>query len=305
MKTSQNATPPAAPEATPAPPTGPALDAVVARIQEISSLPTVALHVMEIAADPESGAADLKAAVEADPALCVRVLRCVNSAAFGLRTQIDTLNQAVSYLGFNQIRDLAVTATVSTLFKSGQRIHTYDRPGLWKHLVAVGVCARMIAARTKVPGFENAFLSGLLHDLGLILADQHVHEPFHKIMVSLNSSKSLVEFERKVLPWTHAELGSRVALDWKLPTVVQVAMLHHHAPEEYSGPHEPVLHCVALANLICSIKDITSVGQNLVGLPRTSLATLGLNKDDIKILAEDVDAEFDANQHLFDIQKGS
>jgi HD-like signal output (HDOD) protein len=283
---------------------GPDLEAVVRRVREISTLPAVALHVMEIAADPESGAADLTAAVEADPALCARVLRCVNSAAFGLRTQIESLGQAVSYLGFNQIRDLAVTATVSGLFRSSQPIHHYDRGNLWRHLVAVGVCTRMIGARRKVPGFENAFLAGLLHDLGIILFDQHAHPEFRQVMISLNDSRTLPEFERKVLRWDHTELGAAVATAWKLPPSTITAMRHHHEPEKYEGPHEPVLHCVALANLVCSLKEITSVGLNLVGLHRRSLEVLDLDKADLKTLSADLDREMEANQHLFDIQKG-
>lgn len=285
-------------------PSGPPLSEVVARVKTVSSLPTVALQVMNIAADPESGASDLKAAIEADPALTTRVLRCVNSAAYGLRTQIENLNQAVSYLGFNQIRDLAVTATVSRLFQHGDRIHTYDRTGLWQHLIAVGVAARMIAARARVNGFEDAFLSGVLHDLGIILFDQNEHTLFRQVMASINSSKTLVEFERKFVPWDHTELGAVVAEGWHLPQATLVAIRHHHAPEEYSGKHEQVLHCVAAGNLICSLKDVSSVGMNLVGLSRTSLASLGLDKSDLKVLAEDLDAEFRANQHLFDIQKG-
>ncbi|MBZ0266926.1 HDOD domain-containing protein [bacterium] len=273
-------------------------------MKTVSSLPTVALQVMNIAADPESGASDLKAAIEADPALTTRVLKCVNSAAYGLRTQIENLNQAVSYLGFNQIRDLAVTATVSRLFQHGDRIHTYDRTTLWQHLIAVGVAARMIAARARVKGFEDAFLSGVLHDLGIILFDQNEHTLFRQVMASMNSSKTLVEFERRFVPWDHAELGAAVAEGWRLPPATLAAIRYHHAPEEYSGRHEQVLHCVAVANLICSMKDYTSVGMNLVGLSHASLSSLGLDKSDLKVLAEDLDAEFRASQHLFDIQKG-
>ncbi len=286
-------------------PAGPSLDVVAGNIRDVSTIPAVALRVMEVAADPESGAADLRAAVESDPALSARVLRCVNSAAFGLRTEIENLNQAVAYLGFNQIRDLAVTATVSTMFRSKERINHYDRAGLWRHMVATGVAARMIAARTKVEGFDNAFLSGLLHDLGIILFDQQLHDTFRQVMVSLNDSKTLVEFERKFVPWDHTELGERVAKSWKLPEIARVAMRHHHSPEQYSGPHQGMLHCVAVANVVCSVKDMSSVGISLVGLPRRSLEVLELSKSDLKIISEDLDRELVAHQHLFDMQKGS
>jgi len=285
-------------------PTEPTLDAVVAQIRTISSLPTVALQIMGIAADPESGAADLRAAVEADPALTARVMRSVNSAAFGLRRRLDHLAQAVSYLGFNRIRDLAVTATVSTLFRRGLRIPPYDRAVLWRHLVAVGVCSRMIAARTRVRGFEDAYLAGVLHDLGIILFDQYAHPRFRQVLSGLDGARSLREVERRFVPWDHTELGARVAEMWQLPEIVRVAMLHHHEPERYTGDHEAVLHCVAVANLVCSLKDLTSVGVNLVDLPPRSLAVLGLDRSDLQVLAEDLDAELADHRRLFDIQQG-
>src|SRR5262245_6223441 len=93
---------PATANATVAPLT---LDDAVHMVVEISTLPQVALKVMEVAQDSEAGAADLKAVVEGDPALSARVVRLVNSAAYGMRTPVTNLQQAISYLGFNQIRN--------------------------------------------------------------------------------------------------------------------------------------------------------------------------------------------------------
>jgi putative nucleotidyltransferase with HDIG domain len=295
-------------EAPAAPGTGdsrPTLTDTVSTIDGISSLPLVALRVMEVAGDPEASAAHLKAVVEADPSLCSRVLRCVNSASYGLRRGVEDLGQAVAYLGFQQIRDLAITATVSGLFRSGKPIHTYQRTELWRHMLSVGICSRMIAARSRLPGFENAFLAGLLHDIGIILFDQNRHEDFRHVITQLNTSRTLCEVERKSVGWDHTELGADVGAKWKLPETVLSAIRHHHEPTRYRGPDEALVHCVSIANLICSVKDITSVGVNLVRLVPESLDALELSRPDLKILAEDLDAEIEANQHLFDFHRES
>lgn len=280
------------------------LERAAMRVTEISSLPHVALRVMEIAGDPQSCIVELKSALEADPSLCVRVLRCVNSAAFGLRNEIADLNLAVAYLGFNQIRDLAVTASVSDLFGGSPVIGTYDRNGLWKHLVAVGVAARMIAMRRKIPGLENAFLAGLLHDVGIILFDQSHHESFRKVMLKLTSECALTEVERREVGWDHTLLGYEVGSRWRLPRVVLDSIRHHHEPQLHTGPHEAIVHAVAVANVLCSIREISSVGRNLVGLSSDSLRVLSLDRADLKILAVDLDAELERHHHLFDIQSG-
>ena len=97
-----------------------AAETVARRIEEISTLPQVAMHVMQIAADETSGAADLTEAMESDTALSARVLRCVNSSAYGVRRKITNLQQAIAYLGMKQIRNLAVTASVSELFTNAK-----------------------------------------------------------------------------------------------------------------------------------------------------------------------------------------
>jgi HD-like signal output (HDOD) protein len=217
---------------------------------------------------------------------------------------VDDLAQAVSYLGFNRIRDLAVTASVSDLFRSSRPVGTYQRSELWRHMVAVAVCSRMIAVRTKVEEFVNAFLAGLLHDLGIILSDQSCHEEFRRVILSLNSSTTLPEVERRLLGWDHTELGFLVGSKWKLPSVVLSSIRFHHEPEKYSGAGARVVHSVAVANLICSLKNMTSVGRNLIRLSPESLQVLKLNKTDLKILAEDLDREVALNKHLFEIQQG-
>ncbi len=280
------------------------IDDVAGRIHEISSLPAVAMRVMEIAGNPNAGASDLKAVVEADPALCVRMLRCVNSAAYSLRREISDVGQAIAILGFNRVRDLAVTATVSELFRSAKPVGTYERGALWKHLAATAVGARMIAVRTRIDGFEDAFLAGLLHDIGIILLDQHFHDGFRRVVLSLGRESTLPEVEQRLLGWDHTDLGHRVGNQWRLPRTVLDSIRFHHSPQSSFGTHAPIVHCVALANLLVSLKGLTSVGLPLIGLRQESLDALRLTKDDLKVFVEDFDHEFITNRQLFDIQKG-
>ena len=280
------------------------MEEVAGRIDEISTLPTVALRIMEVAGNPSAGAADLKSIVEADPALCVRVLRCVNTAAYSLRREIADLGQAIAFIGFDRVRDLAVTATVSDLFRSPQAVATYDRAGLWRHLAATGICARMIAVRTRVRGFEDAFLAGLLHDIGIILMDQHCNNAFKQIILSLTSETTLCEVEKKYLGWDHAELGYQVGTQWRLPKTVLTSVRHHHAPDSAQGSDETIVHCVALANLLVTLKGYSSVGLNLVGLCKSSLEALRLTKDDLRVFLADLDREIALFQHIVEIRKG-
>jgi HD-like signal output (HDOD) protein len=275
------------------------LDAVAKEIGEISTLPQIALSVMEVAADQDAGADDLRQVLEGDAALAARVLRSVNSASYGLQNEVTNLLQAISHLGFNQIRNLAMTAAVSELFKVDEVIGSYRRSELWRHLVSVGVCARLLAMRRKMPNFEDAFLAGLLHDFGIILEDQWIHEPFRTVVTRLPEFETLVDCERECLGFDHTQLASRIAKDWKFPDAVKASILHHHASREYSGAGADVVQVVEVANVLCTIKGISSVGRKAVRPNLELFAEMGLHKRDIIVLAEDLDRELTLNEGLF------
>ncbi len=279
----------------------PGLEEVVQEIDDISTLPHIALRVMEVANDPDSSAADLKTVLETDAALSARILRCVNSSAYGLRTRVTDLQRAIAYLGLRQIRNLAMTATVSELFKHEEEIGPYRRSQLWQHLVSVGICARLIAMRQKMANFEEAFLAGLLHDIGIVLEDQHVHSAFVAVIRSLDQTKTLAEVERSQLGFDHTTLGEKVAANWRFPDAVKAAIRHHHASAGYRGADGDIVRCVDVANLICTLKGIPSVGLKLVKISSSALTGLSLKREDLAVLAVDLDRELAASAGLFQI----
>lgn len=282
-------------------PKPPSLDKVVQRITEVSTLPHIAIKVMEVANDPDAGAAELKNVVEADASLSARVLKTVNSSAYALRVAVTSLHQAISLLGFSQVRNLAITASVSESFKKDQTIGSYRRSRLWRHLVSVGLCARLIAARRSMPDFEDAFLAGLLHDFGIILEDQYVHEPFEAMMSSLDTSRPLVDTEQEHLGFDHTTLGARIAESWKFPPVVRATIRLHHMSDNCQDDAAPIVVCVEIANFLCTLKGISSVGEKLVEPPRRAVASLGLTKEDLKVLAVDLDEEMSRHDSLFQL----
>ena len=279
----------------------PSLANVCRRIREISTLPHIALMVVEVANRPDSGARELKEVMEVDAALTTRVMRCVNSSAYGLRRRITNLQQAISYLGINTIRNLAMTISVSQLFREAQGYGAYSRQGLWRHLVAVGICARLIAMRTRSNHFEDVYLAGLLHDIGIILEDQYAHAPFTRLVEGLQPGRTLPEVEREQLGFDHTALGGEIARTWKMPNGISDTIQYHHDALNYTGKYGETIYCVEVANFICSLKDLTSVGIQLVAFPRDAILALGLGKMDLVVIAEDLDREMINKQDLFQI----
>ncbi|MGW8257267.1 MAG: HDOD domain-containing protein [Thermoguttaceae bacterium] len=281
--------------------TCPPLNQIVLQIDEISTLPHIAMRIMEVLTTANTAATDIRQVMEADPALSARVLRCVNSSAYGLRSKITNLQQAIVYLGLKQIRNLAMAASVSEMFKKASNIGPYRRLNLWKHLVSVGICARSIAMRLGFLNFEDMFLAGLLHDIGVVLEDQHLHQYFELMVRNLDVFKTLSENEQEALGFDHTQLGAAVATKWKFPQEICDPIRHHHHSHEYHAEDENIVRCVAVADIICSLKDITPMGTKLGKDSSLPIQQLGLGKDDLIVLSQDLDRELEKNALLLKI----
>ncbi|MFZ5829366.1 MAG: HDOD domain-containing protein [Planctomycetota bacterium] len=277
------------------------LEKVVAQIHDVSTLPHVALKLMEVAGNINSCAGDLKDVMEMDPSLSSRVLRSVNSSAFGLRQKITNLQHAIAYLGFKQVRNLAMTAAVSELFREQVQLGSYTRLNLWRHMVSVGITARLIAVRMSFLNFEDVFLAGLLHDIGIVLEDQQVHSEFTRVAQTLTDGDDLIEVERAELGFDHTQLGARVSETWSFPEGVKLAVRYHHNTSLYDGEHIETLRCVAVANLICTLKGISAMGRNAVAFDREAFEGLSLRREDVLVLSESVDQELAKNTVLFEM----
>ena len=156
----------------------PELSKILRSVSEVSMLPELLQKIIQVTNDPSTSASDLSEAIEQDPVIATRVLRCANSASHVHRHHIDTLPMAVSYLGFSEVRNLALSASICKIFHQDFSVGGYTRHGLWRHMVSVGLTARLIAQYQGVGREDEIFLAGLLHDLGIILEDQYLHSEF-------------------------------------------------------------------------------------------------------------------------------
>lgn len=257
-----------------------ALERLFGEIGEVSSLPTVALHIMQMAGDPKSRCQDLAEAIRRDPALAMRLMRTVNSSYYALKNKVADLDQAIVMLGFEEVRNLAVTAYVATLFREGAGYGPYTRTGLWRHMVGVGMVAQLVARTCKGVRPQEAYLAGLLHDVGLILLDQYDQEGFRRVLDALSDQSPAWETERKMLGFDHAGLGQFVAARWNLPEHLTMAIGHHHAAEPYEGPHREFVHLVAIADLFCHLRGLTPLGVQTRQMPPVRVFNeLGLRRE--------------------------
>ena len=237
-----------------------AVDQLFFRVSEISSLPSMAREIVEIAGNDSATVDDLYQAIQHDPALVATLLKHVNSSYYGLKYQISDIREAIHLLGLHEVRNLALSTFVSKLFeKSGSHNH-YTRAGLWVHSQAVAIVAHRVAqvAQLDRPGEVQA--AGLLHDLGYILQDQYLRRHFCTILDEMDDQTPTIEIEQRILTFDHTQLGAAVATHWNFPEAIVDVIRHHHAPSQYDGDHRESVCVVAIANYLCSSGGTSALG---------------------------------------------
>jgi putative nucleotidyltransferase with HDIG domain len=205
---------------------------IVGRLGQLATLPTVTLQIMRLADDPHATGDSLDRLLTADPTLGARVLRVVNSAFYGLPGTVGTTGAAIVRLGFAAIRNIAIAASLTRMFRGGRLTSTFDAKDVWRHSVAVAEAARLLARRSRRGSADEALLAGLLHDIGIVVAMQACRPAFERLLHALDvdPTRAYAETERTELGTTHALLGAELARKWGFPAALASVAAHHHDP---------------------------------------------------------------------------
>jgi HD-like signal output (HDOD) protein/signal transduction histidine kinase len=221
----------------------------------LPSLPAALLQIMELAERDDVGLADLAAAVSRDAALAAKVLSTANSAYYSRGRSIATLEQCLSVLGAAQVRRIALNQSVAELFSRFQPAGGFDMRYYWYHVLCVAITAREVARILAYPQADEAYLAGLLHDVGqlaLLAVDADAYMP---IFQEVTGERGLMDAENRVFNLTHAEVGAWLAQRWNLHAFFADALLYHHEPLPRLRDAHILTQVVALASLFNNMND--------------------------------------------------
>lgn len=189
--------------------------AIVTDVRSIFSLPDVVIRINELIDSGETTNSELERVILNDPALTAKLLRFANSSYFGLSGKVETVLRAISIIGHNELRNLVIASSVATTFK-GIPPDLVNMDTFWSHSVTCGVSARLLAS--SVESRERFFIAGLLHDVGrLILFSQYPKESAKALSCMNQGLEAVIEAERKIFGFTHAQLGAELLRQWRLP----------------------------------------------------------------------------------------
>lgn len=235
---------------------------LVKGIHELPTIPEIATRVLDMFDKPNVELEELAETILVDQVMASRVIKIVNSPFFKPMHEIKSLKRALIYLGFRQIRHIALTCSIIEAFEG--RTGVFDVKTFWEHSFGVGVVAKIIAQRIRYPEIEKAYIVGIVHDIGEVFLSYYMKDGFQKVVDELKgTSQSFVEAEEKQLGTTHCEIGYCLAKNWNFPAEYCDVIAHHHAPA--NATHDPTLSAIVnLADLFCSVRHLDYGGREWV-----------------------------------------
>lgn len=273
----------------------------LARIGEIATLPEITSRIIAVVDDPKSTARDLHKIIKNDPALASRVLKVVNSAFYGLPGQVSEIDRAIVLLGLSAVKNIAISASISRLFKMQRLSDNFNARDLWRHSVAVAVATRQIAcAIGKKPFAEEAFLAGLIHDLGLLVERQAFPDQLAQVInLTAGGNRLFTDVETEVIGTDHQAMGAALAAKWKFPRALQVALGYHHKIENLAEDMRLLPTMVYIADVLCCHEQVgfylTAAGQPLQD---TLLGTIGLAEADFTTIRNELPEQVEAAEAM-------
>ncbi len=243
---------------------------ILSQINELPTLSPIATRLMEIGSDDEANLSEITALIQSDPALTSKILGLCKRAERGLGNRITTVDQAVKMIGLKAVQAAVLSVSVYELLNQtntkqvpgeyqpggDESDRTFDRVGFWMFSIAVASCAQLISQQmpSPAPAPDEAFVAGLLHDLGRQALDFVLPRTYPRIIELAESARlSGAQAEQRVLGLDHHEAGKQLAEHWQLPTALRDVMWLHGQPMDALPENEnrTLIGIVTLAIGVC------------------------------------------------------
>lgn len=261
----------------------------IGRVSELPTLPDLYQRFSEVVERPNVSSRDVQEIISEDPALTGKVLRLVNSAFFGLSTEITSIQRAVAVLGFNTLRQLVLTTTVLDMFK-GIDSGSFDPKKVWEHSLATALGAQSLGRIVASAQCDEWFVAGLLHDIGILFQLKYLPQEFSDVLLRIEQENvRLIEAEALVIGQTHTQIGALLLRHWRLPLRLTTVAAYHHC-QALSRVYAKDLAAVAVADMLSLACGWGFCGDDKVErISKASWECLGISTPELDLVAHDIE----------------
>lgn len=264
---------------------------------EIPTIPSIYYQVEDLINSGEATVHNLETIIHTDPALTAKILMLVNSAAYGMRQEITTLQRAINIIGFVELSNLVLSSSIIKMFKPSDGVH-FSVAKFWEHSIATGVASRVIARELKAKYKVNpqeAFTAGLLHDIGKLIEKEFFPAQFIKALSHCKSFKTtLYQAEEHLFGFDHQHVGHALAREWRLPSIYHTAIGYHHQPDALDEKNRDfaMVSIIHLANIFAKTLMLGSGGDPFIPQAHElSLKHLDIGASDLDHILSTIELE--------------
>jgi HD-like signal output (HDOD) protein/signal transduction histidine kinase len=243
------------------------------------SPPQILLRLLQLVDDDGTTMTELARLVEQDPGLCTRVLTAANSSAIRRGKPFHSIEGCLMALGTRLVRSIATCLSVQSLFDERKATRTVDLSAFWSHSLLVAELSRSLATATGYHRPDEAYLAGLLHDVGELLLLSALGEPYLQVLAVCSGEATLAEMETENFGVHHGEVGTWLADQWHLDSPFADGILFHHLPAEQILTAAPLPQVVWLAHMLAGDNGVPEelvqvAGQMFADIDKARLSTL-------------------------------
>lgn len=251
---------------------------IIAKLDRLPSLPALYTEVSRAIASPDVSLNEIGRIVNRDVAMSTKVLRLVNSAFFGLRRRIVSVEEAVVYLGTDTLTDLILTLHIFSEFSSESSIEGFSISELTRHSLMTANIARLImqAETGDRSRAEEASTAGMLHDIGTLILAINLPEVYARAYrIAQEKAHPMHESEVEMMGVTHAQIGAYLLGVWGLPPAVVEAVAEHHTPERVISRGFSTVTTIHVADILAH--QLNSIDVPIPELHQDYLGSLGIS----------------------------
>ncbi len=226
------------------------VDKLINKLGDLPTAPVILNKALKLTSDLQSNIDDISKNISADQTLSAKVIRMSNSPIFGRVAKISTLSEAIKVLGFEQVKSIIITASTAKMFQSGPQAEIANI--LWKHSLATALGSRLVVQKYGGLDKEEAYLCGLLHDIGKLVLLQTVPNVYHEIIAKVKETNlPFIKVEGKELGFNHVNVGRVLLEKWQFPPNLTAQISAHHSSNpNIRTPSKSLGRVVAVANSI-------------------------------------------------------
>ena len=277
-------------------------------IQKEVTLPSPPVIAVQILHTVQNDNADLKKLVEiisADPALTVKMLKIANSSFYSLKNDVTSIDRALSVLGTNVIKNIALSFVIATDFRGDKNLETgFDFDDYWRRSVTAAVAAELLANQLQQYD-DDIFVTALLHDIGMLVIYLNNRDTYGLIFQEARFSKhSFIELEQQRYGFNHQQVGALLIKEWGLPDKISSPIGHHHHPESAPAEQQNIAKILQFADHLSSIYNDSSSAEKVREFQKLLEKDFKLKSEDIRSLLDEVATKSVEILTTFEIEPG-